>query len=102
VPFEANINKAHDRKHKKYLDLVSDIADNGFICDLTCFEVGSRGLITSKNAGHIDKILSSIGAKSKKTFVRELSKLALLSSYTIWNARHEPNWGSEDQPLVSL
>ena len=100
VPFETNIHKAHDRKHKKYLDLVSDIADNGFICDLTCFEVGSRGLITPENVGYIAKIFSFVGAKPKKTFFRELSKLALLSSYTIWNARQEPAWGSENQPLI--
>ena len=46
VPFETNISIPHDRKHKKYLDLVSDITDNGFICDLTCFEAGSLGLVT--------------------------------------------------------
>ena len=100
VPFETNINKAHDRKLKKYLDLVSDIADNGFICDLTCFEVGSRGLITPENVGYIAKVFSFVGAKPRKTFLRELSKLALLSSYTIWNARQEPAWGSENQPLI--
>ena len=100
VPFETNINKAHDRKHKKYLDLVSDIADNGFICDLTCFEVGSRGLITPENVGYIAQVFSFVGAKPRKTFLRELSKLALLSSYTIWNARQEPAWGSENQPLI--
>jgi hypothetical protein len=102
VPFESNITKAHDRKSKKYLDLVADIEDNGFACDLTCFEVGSRGLITSENAGHIDEIFSFIGAKPRKSFARDLSKLAILSSYTIWNARHEPAWGSGDQPLVAI
>ena len=102
VPFETNISKAHDRKHKKYLDLVSDIEDNGFTCDLTCYEVGSRGLITTDNVGHIGKVFSFVGAKPKKAFMRELSKLALLSSYTIWNARQEPAWGSEIQPLIGL
>ena len=102
VPFETNIIKAHDRKQKKYLDLVSDIEDNGFICDLTCFEVGSRGLITPENVVNIDRIFAFVGAKSKKAFVRELSKLALLASYTIWNARQEPAWGSEDQPLIGV
>ena len=101
VPFEPNIAKAHDRKQGKYLDLVSDITDNGFACDLTCFEVGSRGLITPNNVGYIDKVFSFVGARSKKSFLRELSKLALLSSYTIWNARQEPAWGSEGQPLIS-
>ena len=102
VPFEANISKAHDRKHKKYLDLVSDITDNGFTCDLTCFEVGSRGLITPENARDIDKVFSFLSSKPKKKFKRELSKLALLSSFTIWHARHEPAWGSGEQPLIKI
>ena len=69
VPFETNISKAHDRKDKKCLDLVSDITYNRFICDLTCFEVGSHGLITPENIGYIAKI-SFVGAtKPKKTFL---------------------------------
>lgn len=102
VPFETNIKKAHDRKHKKYIDLVSDISDNGFTCDLTCFEVGSRGLITPENVGRIAEIFSFIKSKPHRALVKELSKMALLSSYTIWNARQEPAWGSQDQPLISL
>ena len=85
VPFEQNITKAHDRKQEKYLGLVSDIVDNGFACDLTCFEVG---------------VFTFFGTKLRKPFVWEFSKLALLSSYTIWNARQEPAWGSEDQPSL--
>ena len=38
----------------------------------------------------------------RKSFEREVTKLALLSSYTIWNARQEPAWGSEDQPLLAI
>ena len=64
VPFETNIGKANDRKHKKYLDLVSDITDNRFIFDLTCFEVGSRGLITPENIGYIAKIFF-VGARPR-------------------------------------
>ena len=105
VPFENNIQKAHDRKAQKYRDLVSDILDNGFTCDLTCFEIGSRGLITCtpENIRNIDKIFSFalLNTKPSKSFRKELSKVALLTSYTIWNARQEPAWGSENQPLLS-
>ena len=96
-----NIQKAHDRKAQKYRDLVSDILDNGFTCDLTCFEIGSRGLITPENIRNIDKIFSFVNTKPSKSFRKELSKVALLTSYTIWNARQEPAWGSENQPLLS-
>ena len=39
--------------------------------------------------------------RPSKSFRKELSKVALLTSYTIWNARQEPAWGSENQPLLS-
>ena len=100
APFDTNVQKAHDFKTRKYRDLVSDITDNGFTCDLTCIEIGSRGLITPENVRNIDTILSLVAAKKSKAFKKELSKVALLTSYTIWNARHEPAWGSENQLLV--
>ena len=43
----------HDMTHyydKRYLDLVSNIADNGFICDLICSEVMAQELITPQMA----------------------------------------------------
>ena len=55
VPFKNNIQKAQDRKAQKYTDLVSDILDNGSTCNLTCFEITSRSLITSENIRNIDK-----------------------------------------------
>ena len=101
VSFENNIQKAHDCKAQKYRDLVSDILDNGFTCDLTCFEIVSHGLITPENIRNIDKIFSFVNTKPSKSFRKELSKVALLTSYTIWNAGQEPAWGSENQPLLS-
>ena len=91
VPFETNIDKAHSRKQSKYADLVEDINQKGYNCQLYCVEVGSRGLITTEN----EKRLSSIFQASRKevrTLKKELSNLALVSSYTIWNARHCAVW----------
>ena len=53
------------------------------------------------NVRNIDKIFSSVNTKPSKSFRKELNKVALLTSYTIWNARQEPAWGSENQPLLS-
>jgi hypothetical protein len=91
VPFETNIDKAHSRKQSKYADLVENINQKGYNCQLYCVEVGSRGLITTEN----EKRLSSIFQASRKevrTLKKELSNLALVSSYTIWNARHCAVW----------
>ena len=102
VPFERNIPKAHERKTHKYADLVLDISQNGYNCNLTCIEIGSRGLVTPETNKRISEIFSSIKAKPPKSLKKELSKIAILSSYTIWNARHEPSWGGGGGVLTNL
>ena len=102
VPFEHNISKAHERKTHKYADLVLDISQNGYNCSLTCIEIGSRSLVTPETNKRISEIFSSIKAKPPKSLKKDLSKIAILSSYTIWNARHEPSWGATDQPHLQL
>ena len=67
VPFEHNIFKAHERKTHKYADLVLDISQNGYNCNLTCIEVGSRGLVTPDTNKRISEIFSSIKAKPPKS-----------------------------------
>ena len=56
VPFESNIDSAHKRKSEKYAPLVLDIGNKGYSCELICFEVGSRGLITKENKRQITKL----------------------------------------------
>ena len=72
VPFESNVSKAHDRKHKKYLGVVSDINDNGFICDL----MWTRD-VDSLHRKMLDtlivKIFSFVCAMPKKTYFRNSS-----------------------------
>ncbi len=55
VPFETNIDKARSYKSNKYSNLITDIENAGYKCHLICFEVGSRGLITSNNKGQLKK-----------------------------------------------
>ena len=76
VPFEHNISKAHERKTHKYADLVLDISQNGYNCNLTCIEIGSHGLVTPE-------IFCSIKAIPPESLKKDLSKIAILSSYTI-------------------
>ena len=95
VPFEHNISKAHERKTHKYADMVFDISQTGYNCNLTCIEIGSRGLVTPETNKSISEIFSSIKAKPPKSLKKYLSKIAILSSYTIWYARHEPSWGPQ-------
>ena len=95
-PFENNIQKAHDLKMSRYENLQSDIAQEGYTCYLNCIEIGSRGLVTADNMNRLGKSFKFLSGKSStvKQFSRELSKIAIICSYSIWNARNEPNWDS--------
>ena len=92
VPFEPNIPKAHEIKQSRYAGLLSDLNQAGVNTSLVCFEIGSRGLITQDNVARIRSILKFKGVSFKKQISRDISKLALLGSYAIWNSRKEAIW----------
>ena len=93
VPFEPNIDKARIRKVEKYSPLSSDIEEKGYTCKLICFEVGSRGLITKGNKQNISTLLRAPGQPVKvKDHIASISKLSIIASYIIYNARVEPTW----------
>ena len=57
-------------------------------------EVGTRGFINPRNKGVLVHIAKIIIIKKIKDLTRKCSKLALLGSYMIWNARHSEDWNS--------
>ena len=93
VPFEPNINKAHCTKLDRYSSLVSDIIDAGFDCSLVAIEIGSRGLIDTDNKNRLTRLSKDIQLPIKfSEFKTKLVKSVIMSSYSVYNARHEPSW----------
>ena len=92
VSFEPNIPKAHERKQSRYAGLLSDLNRAGVNTSLVCFEIGSRGLITKDNVARLRSIFKFKGVPFKKQITKDISKLALLGSYAIWNSRKEATW----------
>ena len=93
VPFETHINKAHQLKSDRYASLLSDIISLGYNCSLFPVEVGSRGLITKPNKDSFIKPLRLVKSTSNYTNLKNsLSKKALVSSFSIFQARHEKEW----------
>ena len=99
VPFETNIEKSRQRKCERYEQLVNDIKAAGFMCNLVCVEVGSRGVITKENKNQLHKLQNRVKLRSVKEFLQQLSILFLISAYVIFNARNEPVW--TDMSLLS-
>ena len=93
VPFELNIDKAHDYKTQKYTPLLTDLEENGYDVTLICLEIGSRGFVSQGNEARLRKLLSVIDRPVKfKTVRHSLSKLATISSFVIYSAKNEPSW----------
>ena len=97
--FERNAEAANLRKTLRYTTLKSDLEERGFQCFLVPFEVGSRGHIRKASKSQILNIFLTmkITASSHKC-IKNMSKLSLLSSYTIFHAYTQPSW--RDPPFL--
>ena len=97
--FEKNIDSAYIRKSSKYNDLKSDLVKAGWTTGLTPFELGSRGYVTKRNYTTITGITKKVPKPIKyKTLITEPSKISLLCSFTIFQARCQPIW--QDPPFL--
>ena len=80
--------------------LKSDIEDQGWNVCLAPIEVGSIGIITKANKETIKKVAKDNNTRIEiKKFIQEISKLALISSFSIFHARNEPSW-TDPPPLI--
>ena len=86
--------KARKKKDDRYEKLNSDIEEQGFRCFNIPLEVGARGFINNRNRSVISHICKIMNIRKVSQVFKNCSKLALLGSYVIWNARHSQDWTS--------
>jgi hypothetical protein len=99
VSFEKNIESANARKSARYEDLSSDLRENGWTTNCLPFEIGSRGQVTKRNRATLTKIAKAVNPQiSHKKLISELSKIALLCSFSIYQAHCQPAW--QDPPFL--
>ena len=72
VPWEENIEEAHERKASKYEEVVDHVRNLGWECSLTPFEVGCRGFV----APSVRTFLRKAGVKNVKKIIKKLSAKA--------------------------
>ena len=93
--FEKNIQAANKKKSDKYVDLESDLKKAGWTTSLTPFEVGSRGQVTKQNEETIKKMTRLVQTNTKaKKIITSISRISLLASFSIFQARCQPTWES--------
>ena len=76
VPFEQNIKKRRTEKSNKYAHFTTDCT--GYRCNVTAFEIGSRGYISTRNHSALFSLhkFTKPGIKLS-TFKENISVLAL-------------------------
>ena len=86
---------ASTRKMDRYKDLKDDIKANGLSCHIMPIEVGSRGFLPRRVKLALSSLLfSTTTIKHPTEYLKNISKLSLLCSFTIFNARREKEWTS--------
>ena len=55
-------------------------------------EIGTRGVINSRNRAVLNHLCLAMKIKKINNLITTYSKLALLGSYTVWNARYSTDW----------
>ena len=88
VPLEANVLDAHERKGRKYENLLLECEQAGWSTHFFAIEAGCRGFPT----GSLCKFLSCLGfAGRRKTKVTDLvCERAESASFWIWCKRSDP------------
>ena len=94
VPFEGNIKERNTYKHNKYAHFLTDIKSHTI--KLTPVEVGVRGYLTQENTKQLSTLHKLYCKKdvTTKTFLSNISALAITGSYYIYTARKQPTWSS--------
>ena len=94
-PSTRNIEAANTRKRTRYEFLATDIQELGFQCHNFPFEIGSRGHVTLHNRGTLSHLCHVTGIRKTQQVIKNCSKLVLLASYTIFNARKTEDWSGQ-------
>ena len=100
-PWDKNIDRSHTYKEDKYSPLVADLSQS-FTVFHYFVEVSVRGQLTGNNRARLKSFIFKSCREARtvtKSMTKIVSKAALLTSFSLFNARKEPSWISPP-PLV--
>ena len=93
VCWEDNIDNAHERKMKRYDDLVDHYLEEGVDAECITIEIGARGFIGNR----LRKLLKRVrmNAKDTRTLNNMIQKKSEERSFWIWLKRNDKTWVDE-------
>ena len=100
VPAESRLEISHKIKMDKYSHLVADIKSHNV--EIIAFEIGAhQGHISRDNKARLQTLHKYCSKNIKfKKFSENISAIALLSSYYIFNCRNTEAWATPDPILA--
>ena len=101
-PWDKNIDRSHSFKEEKYAPLSADLS-NTFKVFTFSVEVSARGQVTAQNRARLKALAYRCCRDAKivtNSLVKNGSKAALLTSFSIFSARNEPSW-IDPPPLIA-
>ena len=93
-PWDNNIDRSHSYKEDKYSPLVADLSRSYRTFHFS-IEISVRGQVSGDNKSRLKAFVYRVCTEPKpifKAIVTICSKVALLSSFSIFMARGEPSW----------
>ena len=93
-PWDGNIERSHTFKEERYSHLVADLSQR-YVTYLFLVEVSVRSQVTKDNRKRLKAFTYRVCSEPRKVFssiVQICSKVALLSSFSVFSARNEPSW----------
>ena len=84
IPFEANIDWAHQSKLEKYEDLREQCVKNGWSTDIFPLEIGCRGFISNSTSTSLTKL--GLSPAEKREYIKKIQNKTVTVSERIWHA----------------
>ena len=100
--WDKNIERSHNFKEEKYAPLSADLA-NMFTVYTFSVEISARGQVTAQNRARLKALAYRCCRDAKlatNMLIKNGSKAALLTSFSIFAARKEPSW-IDPPPLIA-
>ena len=100
--FIKNIDRSHSFKEEKYAPLSADLS-NTFKVFTFSVEVSARGQVTAQNRARLKALAYRCCRDARiatNLLIKNGSKAALLTSFSIFAARNEPAW-IDPPPLIA-
>ena len=90
-PLEKHIDTRHLEKSNKYSHFTTDITE--YKCIVNCFEVSSRGFLSSRNHTTLSTLHKFIKPNIKSSqFKKNISALSLTASHQLFICRNDPTF----------